>query len=115
MRWTDSHGAPVLDGVKINIEKVNNSTVAVLLTDQAGHQVKVCQNGYSSLQVCWPAPPKKAKRYVLAGKYLGLAEVREEFESEREADARRREYQDRADGNEEIGLTVTMVEVEVAE
>jgi hypothetical protein len=105
----------VLPGVEVEIENRDGSLFAVTFRVN-GNMVKVSKGGYSDITLLIPAPPKVVKKFRLAGKFGGLADVSEDFDSKWDAEQRLREYEKKYGGpDDEVGLTVSEVEVEEAQ
>ena len=99
-----------LAGVTAEIEFHNGSAQTLILRDMGGREVRVTAT--YGISVLAPAPPKMTKKFRLAGKFAGLVDVLEDFDSEYEAKQRLREYEQKVTGTEdEVGLTITQVEV----
>jgi hypothetical protein len=104
----------VLHGVQIEIERRNGSPFAVTFRSN-GNLVKISQGQYSNFEVLVPAPPTKVERFRLSGKFGGLVDVCEDFETEWQANERLREYGRKFQGpDDDCGLSVEKVEVEEA-
>lgn len=100
-----------LIGITVELEIVDGSPKAAILTDANGNTVKFTQESYSGFRAYVAAPPEMVTKYRLQGEVLGLA-VDETFEKEHEAMHRRNQL---ASGMyNEPELTITPVEVEVA-
>ena len=104
-----------LTNIKAEVDETGSNHISrVRLTDEWGNFVEFRDSAYDSVKAFVKAPPKMEKRWVLEGSFAGLAWVREEFDSEYEAQKRLREFEKKHSGpNEDVGLTVTEQEVEV--
>lgn len=103
-----------LAGITIDADETDKALSRVRLTDAYGNFVEFRKNWCGSLEAFVEAPPKTEKRWMLSGIFAGLAAVEETFESDHEADERRREYRRAYSGPEEnFGLTVVETEIEV--
>ena len=93
MKWVSIKSASdvKLEGIKVDIEQVNNSLSAVIFTDAKGHTCKIVLQSYSMLFVM-PEPPKLEDRWLVAGKYDG-DEMRKLFDDEYTA----REFKNKMD------------------
>lgn len=100
----------VLGGIAVEFEKHNTSLVAVTLRDSDGRLVKIAKGEYGEMVALVPAPPKKIKKFRLSGKFEGLVDVCEDFDSEAAAKDRLREFE--RVGSGEPGLKIEAVEVE---
>ncbi len=71
-----------LEGINIEVEKVNEDISSLKLTDSKGNILKLNrENYYGSIQVYIKAPPKLEKRWFVTGK-IGEAEILpKEFDS----------------------------------
>lgn len=100
-----------LEGIAVEIEKVNQSIRSVTLTDAKGHMVKFhCSYG---LEVNVPAEPVKQTQYAIRGKFLGVADINEQFENEWEATAKLAEIEKAAGYPENSGVKIDPVEVDI--
>lgn len=100
-----------LEGIAVDMESADGSLRTITLTDGKGGVLRVMRVDYS-MQAYVPAPPKMVKKWALTGKYAGLVDVSETFDTKYDADDRLREYRRKnAGGDDEIGLSVSEVEV----
>lgn len=77
-----------LEGVTVEIEKVDNSTRAVIITDAKGQQLRIAYASYC-MEVLVPAAPEMEKVYIVKGK-VGEVNVPEEtFTDSYEAEQRK--------------------------
>ena len=93
----------VLQGISIEIDKVNSSFSLVTLTDAAGNKLRIRQESYN-MQVEVPAKPEKEKKWAVRGEFKGL-QVDETFDGKYEAESRRDDL--------DSSLTVEETEVEI--
>lgn len=100
-----------LDGVKITWVKTDSSLKEVTFTDAAGNSVVV--TGSYGITMLVPKPHEEADRYFLVGKFMDMVDVREVFETQYDADAKKSEYQDKAGYGVESGLRVEKAKVKV--
>mgnify|MGYP000848319551 CR=1 FL=1 len=104
-----------LGGVNVDIELHNGRAHAVTVTDPNGGMLRVVSD-LTALRLLVPEPPKRVTRYHLSGRFAGLVDVSEYFDDQNEAVTWLEEYRKRYIGpDEEFGLTVQPVEVEVSE
>lgn len=98
----------ILDGVKVDLTHVNGAITAITITNPAGRFL-VIQKGDvygDTLRVMIPEPPKAEERFVVVGRYLGMVDVEEEFETDLEATQRISEYERKTGSYGESGLKV---------
>jgi hypothetical protein len=99
-----------LSGVDIEIESHNNSPKSLTIRDANGGFLRV--SATYGIEILVPAKPKMVKKYRLAGKFAGLVDVVEDFDSSYDANQRLREYNAKVNEyGDETGLSVTEVEV----
>ena len=118
MKWQDFKGQTGAFGnVTFECENTSNGLRTITFSVDGKRVFMVGKGSYSDLIASVPAVPKKAKRFVLAGKFLGLAVIEEVFEKRYEADTRKSEFEKLANYPEEekLGLSVEEREVEVDE
>jgi hypothetical protein len=103
-----------LEGVTVDIEKRAGNVNSITFTDAAGNTVKVAKDSYSEIAILVPAKPKKETKYAVAGKVLGIAEHKEVFDTQYDAQARLNEIlKENNYPDKDAGLEVKPVEVEI--
>jgi hypothetical protein len=104
-----------LAGITLDWVKEDNSVKEVRLSDGTGGQIVIRSSQYGdALKVMVPAPPTKEDRWAVVGKFLDVADIRDVFESEHEAQNRLRDYERKASG-QDTGLSLKKVSVTVDE
>lgn len=73
-----------LDGIKVELDHVNDNVSLITLTDAAGKTVRIVnKNPYSTIRVEVPAPPKMKNIWIVSGKFESGHEMMPlEFETE---------------------------------
>jgi hypothetical protein len=104
-----------LSGVTIEAEFRNDVLSSITFTDSNGSVVKIAEGRYNGIDALVPAPPKMAKKYKLGGMLLGITQFEEMFDDEYEANNRLTEVSKQTGYADNLGLSVTEVEVEVSE
>lgn len=97
-----------LAGVNVEFTQVNSAITAITITDQTGRFVMI-QKGDAygeTLRVLIPEPPKSEERFFVVGRFMGMVDVEEAFESEYDAKDRLTEYERKTGGFNESGLKV---------
>lgn len=110
LRTAKSANELVLDGVDVQPEYHNKSLRAITLTDGTGRVLKI-EVEYSTLKALVVAEPETKEVFVLRGKVPVVgADINEAFESEYDAQVRRRELE-QASVIENAEIAVGTVEV----
>lgn len=99
-----------LNGIIADFVKEDGTLKRVELRDAAGNAVTFSYENYSSLKVLVAQPYESAERYQLSGSFLGVADIREFYESESDAKEKLREYENKA-GGRDSGLSIEKVNV----
>lgn len=101
-----------LNGVTVDWVKEDKTVKEVRLHDGNGGRIIIRSSQYGdALKIMVPQPYEDAERYLLAGRFLDLTDVREFFEYEHEAKGKLSDYESKARG--ESGLTVKKVSVKI--
>lgn len=96
-----------IPGVDIEFITVNSAILEVIIRGPGTFAKILRGESYNkSLEVLIPEPPKEVDRWVLAGKFIGITDVMEIFESEREAKDRLEEFQDKIGYGKETYLSI---------
>ena len=114
MKWVASKNIPEVPGVKFEADALDSSIKSIEVTTDQGVKFKLVHQDYSGIRVYVPAPPAKVKRWRVHGKFLGMVDVCDDFESQHDANDRLAMYTDRLSHGEKSGLVVEQVEVEVS-
>lgn len=100
-----------LQGI-VSFQVLDNSVEAVVVKVGEDYIRISKSDSYSSnLKVVKEQPKVVVKRFVLEGKLLGIADVKEVFEKEHDATTKLRHYEQKAGYPEELGLAVIEVEM----
>ena len=101
-----------LNGVTVDWVKEDKTIKEVRLHDGNGGRIVIRSSQYGdALKIMVPQPYEDAERYLLSGRFLDLADVREFFEYESDAKGKLSDYESKARG--ESGLTVKKVSVKI--
>jgi hypothetical protein len=100
-----------LTGVLVEIERRENEVADITFSDGLGGFLKVAPGRYSGLSLLIPAEPKLVEGYRLSGKFLGLVEVLEDFDTKYRAERELEKYAEAAGPGVEHGLSIKQVEV----
>jgi hypothetical protein len=99
-----------LQGISVELEKRDGSNHAIVLRDANGGFLKITAS--YGISVLGPAAPKMVKKFRLSGKFAGLVDVLEDFDSEYDAKAKLDEFKHQHRGDDsEVGLKIEQVEV----
>jgi hypothetical protein len=101
-----------LEGVSVEFEHHDKTLRTIILRDKAGREVRFTKAAEYSAEIraLIPARPKETKVHVVAGKLLGVADIREEFVERYEADARLGEIKRQTGTYDDDKLGVTVAE-----
>lgn len=103
-----------LDGVNLDWTKEDKSIKELRIRDKNGGRLIVRAGSYGdTLRVMVPQPYEEDDRWCLSGKFLGLFDVSEYFESEYDAKDKLRDYSAKAPHGEEHGLSIQKVRVKI--
>lgn len=102
-----------LEGIKVELDVVDGSVKAVVLTDAKGSFVRIAHRDYSSMCVEVPAPPEIEKKFKLSGSVLGLP-VEKMFDQKYEAEEERNRLESDVRGEDNVALKIEQVDVPVA-
>lgn len=99
-----------LQGISVELEKRDGSNHSVVLKDSDGGFLKITAS--YGISVLGKAKPVMVKKWRLAGKFAGLLDVSEDFDSDYDAKTRLQEYESKHSGKDsEVGLKIEQVEV----
>lgn len=102
-----------LNGVKIDWVKEDKNVKEVRFHDGNGGRIVIRAGTYGDvLKVMVPQPFEEAERWMLHGRFLDVADIKEYFEYEHDAKDKLREYGRKASGDD-CGLCVEKVKVKV--
>jgi hypothetical protein len=102
--------ANYFDGLNIEIDYTNDNVSLVTITDNDGKAIRVGKDGWNDMSVSVPAPPQIIKRYRLTGTLEPSIKIDEMFDTEPDANSRRRDLSDKYD--DALALTIETVEEE---
>lgn len=113
---TNEQGIPESLKSIISMQIVDNKVEAIVVKSDNDY-IRITKNdGYSStLKVMTEQPKIEVSKWKLHGKFAGLVEVEEMFDSEYEATNRKSEYFNSLNHYSEDGLVITEVKVLVDE
>lgn len=102
-----------LDGIMFEVIKDNSSIQSIEMTDKFGTKLRISRDPYGAgISILVPSPPKMKKIYRLHGKFLGVAEFKEDFDDDCDAQTRRNELLKKAEYDEvALGLKVEPLEI----
>ena len=89
----------------------NNVEAVVVKVGEDYIRISKSDSYSSNLKVVKEQPKVAVKRFVLEGKLLGIADVKEVFEKETDATIKLRHYEQKAGYPETLGLAVVEVEM----
>lgn len=96
-----------LEGVDIKTVMVGTEFISAEMTDKTGRKILFAKGSYSSFDVMTPAPPETVKKFRVSASVAAIP-VTQDFESEYEAQDKKRELDRVADD-----ATMVPVEVEI--
>lgn len=103
----------VLEGVKFDVQWSDGNIAQVLATDAKGNLVAFKVESYS-FKALVKAPPKKVKKFLLAGTVAGVP-VESFYDDKYDAENAKREHERMVSSDEYCSLEVSSVEVEEAD
>jgi hypothetical protein len=89
MKWSTGKKASDINlkGIKVDSDKTDKHITTIILTDEAGNQVKFTGgNCYSDIPFQVPAKPETVKKFVVTGKIEGVEILPKQFDERYEAE-----------------------------
>lgn len=114
MKWVAAKIIPEIPGLKIQIDSLDSSIKSIEITTGC-QKFKLVHESYGGIRLYVPAPPIMEARWRVHGKFLGMVDVCQDFESPGDADKHLAAYNERLKHGEQSGLVVDEVEVEVTD